>query len=120
MCLSTAVPPGPEKGHCCAAGWVSQIDSQQDLTLVRATRHRLFIHLSIHYLFIAGVHHFTLVRQGALDYYHVLSICTGLPTQISPPPSAAVGMIYFKCSRTFAYQTLIGACNPMFKPIRVS
>ena len=33
MCLSTAASPGPGKGHCCAAGWVSQIDSQQDLTL---------------------------------------------------------------------------------------
>ena len=33
-CVAAILPPSPPKGgHCCRDGWVSQIDSQQDLTL---------------------------------------------------------------------------------------
>lgn len=38
LCLAAggagdAPTPSPSPSHCCASGWVSQIDSQQDLTL---------------------------------------------------------------------------------------
>ena len=32
-CVAAVAEPVPKAGHCCRDGWVSQIDSQQDLTL---------------------------------------------------------------------------------------